>query len=85
MPITRDDLDAFHEFALARIQSGGSDLTWDELVELWRDGRPASDRRAAAVAAIRAAIDDMHVGDHGEPAGQAIEELRRELGLGRDG
>lgn len=84
MPITRDDLEDFHEFALARIQASGSDLTWDELVDQWRVRRPSPDRRAADLDAIRAAVDDMRAGDHGEPAERAIEELRTDLGLGRN-
>jgi hypothetical protein len=78
MAITKDDLDAFHQFAAARLTSGGAD-SLQELVDIWESEHPTPELRAENVAAVQAAIRDMQNGDTGRPAELVLQELRAEL------
>ena len=78
MPITRDDLNAFHEFAEAKLANRGAE-SLHELVDIWEIEHPTFDRHANDVAAVRAAIHDMENGDVGLPAKIVVEELRTEI------
>jgi hypothetical protein len=78
MSITSDDLNAFHRFAQARLTTDGAE-SLQELVELWEVDHPAPALHAQNIAAVRAAIRDMEQGDTGQPAANAINELRAEL------
>jgi hypothetical protein len=83
MAITSDDLNAFHEFAEARLASSGAESLQD-LVKLWESEHSASELHKQNVAAVRAAIRDMENGDVGRPAGMLLEELRAELAARHD-
>ena len=78
MAVTRDDLNAFHEFAEAKLASRGAESLY-ELVDIWEIEHPGFDRHANNVAAVRAAIHDMENGDVGLPAKNVVEELRAEV------
>ena len=78
MAVTCDDLNAFHNFAAARLASRGAE-SLHELVDLWEFEHPAPERQAQDVAAVQAAIRDMENGDAGRPAGKVVDELRAEL------
>jgi hypothetical protein len=78
MPVTSDDLTAFHHFAAARLAGRGAE-SLHELVDLWETEHPAPELHAQNVAAVQAAIRDMQNGDTGRPAAKVVEELRAEL------
>jgi hypothetical protein len=78
MAITKQDLDAFHQFAEAKIADRSTE-SLHELVEIWESEQSTPELHAENVAAIRAAIRDMENGDNGRPAADAIQELRAEI------
>lgn len=78
MAITIDYLNAFHQFAAARLSGRGAE-SLHELVEIWELEHAAPEFRAQNVAAIQAAVRDMQNGDTGRPAKLVIEEMRSEL------
>ena len=81
MATTGEELDRFAEFARQRLGNGGSQLSLDELFDLWRSENPSDELYAENVAAVNAAIDDFRKGDRGKPAGEHSDELRREFGI----
>jgi hypothetical protein len=78
MSVSKDDLNAFHQFAEAAIVNCGVE-SLHELVDIWETESLPPELRAQNVAAIRAAISDMQNGDAGRPATSVIHELRDEL------
>lgn len=78
MAVTKNDLDAFHRFAEAKLASRCAE-SLHELVDIWEIESPTPQLHADNVAAVRAAVDDMQNGDTGRPAQQVVEELRTEL------
>jgi hypothetical protein len=81
MASTAEELDRFAEFARQRLGNGESELSLDELFDLWRSENPSDDLYAENVAAIKAAIDDFRNGDRGTLAGEHSDQLRREFGI----
>jgi hypothetical protein len=81
MAVTREQLDSFHDFAAAQIENGGSALSLEQLLDLWRIANPTPEERAANVAAIQQALDDMVAGDTGEPAADVLRDLRTALNV----
>jgi hypothetical protein len=79
MTVTREQLDSIHEFAARQLDNGGSELSLEQLLDLWRIEKPASDERTENVAAIRQALHDMDAGDVGEPPDAVICEMRASL------
>lgn len=78
MAITKDDLDAFHQFAEAKLASRGAESLY-ELVDIWEMAHATPELRAQNVAAVQAAIRDMENRDTGRPAENVLEGLRSEL------
>lgn len=78
MPVTSDELNEFHRFAVARIAAAGAECL-QELLTLWEANRAGSQVHAENVAAVQAAIRDMQNGDRGRPAAAISQELRSEL------
>ncbi len=78
MSISKSDLDAFHQFAEAKLATHEAQ-SLQELVDFWEIEHPSPELHAENVAAVRAAIRDMETGDARRPAGKIIEELRNEL------
>lgn len=66
------DLPEFIEFAQAQLGNGGSQLTPEEVLDLWRAEHPSSNELAESVAAIQRALDQA---DRGE--GVSWEEFDR--------
>ena len=79
MSVTREQLDSFHRFAARQLDNGGSELSLEQLLDLWRIENPAPDERSESVAAIQQALNDMDAGDVGEPADAVIQEVRASL------
>jgi hypothetical protein len=84
MATIEQELDSFTEFAKERISNGGSDLSLDELFDLWRSENPSDKLYAENVAAVIAAIQDFKNGDRGTPAGEHSDQLRREFGIDKE-
>ena len=65
MTTAEQDIDSFTQFARERLRGGGSDVSIDELFDLWRIENPSDDETSENVAAINAALDDFRNGDRG--------------------
>jgi hypothetical protein len=81
MATTAEELQSFNDFARGRLSNGGSELSLDELFDLWRHTHPSDELYAENVAAIAAAIEDFQNGDRGTPAGEDSNALRNEFGI----
>ncbi len=78
---TQEQIDSFHRFATEQLAIGNCEKSVDELYDQWRFANRNRDEFDEDVAAIQAAIDDMHNGDTGRDADEVISELRDELKL----
>ena len=67
MAVTEEELDSFHRFAAEKRADDGSDLTLQELLDLWQIENPAPEELRENVLAVKAAIRDMENGDRGMP------------------
>ena len=81
MPFTTSDLDRFHTFARHHLQNGGAELTLDELVDMWQATDLSPEELAESVAAVRAALQDLHAGDRGVSADEHVRMLREKYHL----
>lgn len=68
-------------FARQRLGNGGTELSLDELFDLWRAENASDELYAENVAAVNAAVQDFRCGDRGTPAGEHSDQLRREFGV----
>lgn len=84
MAINNDDLNAFHEFAVGKIDSSGVE-SFHQLAELWTMEHPTAHQLSEDVRAVRAAIRDMESGEQGRPAAELIEELRQKIARSDEG
>jgi hypothetical protein len=57
------DLPEFVEFAQAQLENRGSQLTPEEVLDLWRAEHPSSDEMAESVAAIQRALNQADRGE----------------------
>lgn len=73
MNSTRQELDRFHDFALAKLSNGGAGLSLEQLLADWRE-------KSDCNVALREAIAEMRAGK-GQPLDEALDDIRRELGL----
>ncbi len=80
MATTGEDLDRFSMFVRQRIGTGGSNLSLDDLFDLWRTENPPESLYAENVAAVNAAIADFRNGDRGTPAGEHSAQPRTQFG-----
>lgn len=78
MAVTIDEIDSFRRFAIERVRTDAN-VSLEDLVGAWRLLNPTPEEHAENIAAIRSAIRDMDSGDHGRPAIEIVNELRREL------
>lgn len=76
MPVTAEQLDAFHKFGNDQLSNGRADLTWDELFVLWESSQNPDDIDAA----IRQGVADVDAGRF-EPISEALTDLRSEFGI----
>ncbi len=84
MTKTVQELESFTQFVRMRLSSKGSELSLDELFDLWRIENPSDSEDADDLAAIAGAIDDFRNGDRGRPAGELTSKLRSELGFSNE-
>lgn len=71
------ELEAFHRFLAEQLADGGSSLTPEECLELWRVQHPTAEQLRADVQAVREAVADMEAGDAGQPLGEFVAEFRQ--------
>jgi hypothetical protein len=70
------ELQAFHEFVAVQLANGGSSLTPEECVDLWRQQNPSEEELHAGAAAINEALEDLERGDLGVPFSEFMADLR---------
>jgi hypothetical protein len=71
-----NELEAFHQFVGDQLANGGSALTPEECLDLWRAQHPQDDERDAGVQAVQEALADMQAGDTGQPLEEFLAEFR---------
>lgn len=57
------ELADFHRFVGERLRDGGTKLSPEEALDLWRAANPEPNDYADSVAALREAVSDMQAGD----------------------
>jgi len=62
MIVTREELDRFHDFAIAQVSQGRGEMTWLELFDLWKLENPTLAEQLANTAAVRQALTAMDEG-----------------------
>ena len=82
MTVTQEQLDSFHRFASEKLGNGGGELTWQELLALWRLENPSEQERSQTNAAIRNALEEIEAGLV-QPADEAMEEIRKDFGFSK--
>jgi hypothetical protein len=83
MAVTQDQIDSFHRFASDRIANGGADLSFQEIVALWKLDNPSDEERAEVIAAINQGVKDIESGNH-RPADEFMDEMRRKYNIPTD-
>lgn len=76
MTVTAKELDHFHRFGLEQIDNGGTNLTLEDLVDLWRAQNPTDAELEASLASLRRGLADAEAGRI-HPATEVLDELRR--------
>jgi len=73
---TQQDIDSFAAFAAHQIQNGASDLSVEEIFDLWQAQQQSTEHLSESIAAVKSALDDMEAGDTGRPFEEFAEEMR---------
>lgn len=81
---TIDELNRFYQFAQEKLSNGGSELTLEELVDLWQFENPTPERRQADLLAVKEALSDLDNGDRGIPHEDFMHELRKKYGVAEE-
>ena len=76
MPVTLQELDRFHRFAVDRIDAGDESSSLQELLDLWSAENPDQEQYADDVMAVKAALRDFDNGDPGLPFDEHLRQLR---------
>jgi hypothetical protein len=71
-----NELQAFHRFLGDQLANGGSALTPEECLDLWRAEHPRDDELEADIQAVQEALRDMEAGDSGQPIEEFLTEFR---------
>lgn len=74
-------VDSFHRFAVTRLRDGHSDLSMDELLELWRLEHLSPEELAESVAAVKAAFAEIDNEDAWVDVDDHLAELRSKYGF----
>ncbi|MFM9961059.1 MAG: hypothetical protein ACKV2Q_07520 [Planctomycetaceae bacterium] len=59
----KEQIESFHRFALRVVDAGGTDLSLDDLYDLWKCDNLPADELAESVACVREALDEMQHDD----------------------
>ena len=88
MTVTEEELDSFHRnrnrFAAEKLANDGSDLSLQELLDLWQIENPTPEKLRENVLAVKAAIRDMENGDRGMPFEDHIQEIQEKHSIPSD-
>ena len=79
MPITTDDLNRFHEFAVSMVSRGQTELTLAELVAHWQQAQ----ERASANESIKQSLAEFETGQ-GQPAREFLAVMKNKYNLTPD-
>ena len=79
MPITTDDLNRFHEFAVSMVSHGQTELTLAELVAHCQHAQ----ERASANESIKQSLAEFETGQ-GQPAREFLAEMKNKYNLTPD-
>jgi hypothetical protein len=82
MSTTFDQLAAFQQFAVQKVDAGEAE-SLEELFDLWRLEHPTPEEQADIHEAIRQGLDDIKAGRY-RPAEEVMEELRVKYNLPRE-
>jgi hypothetical protein len=75
------ELALFHQFIGDQLANGGTNLSPEEVLNLWRDAHPTAEDFEESVEALREALEELDAGDPGIPAEQHLRELRDKYGF----
>ncbi len=80
MPVTKNDLSRFQEFAEGQLASGspGSPESLEQLFDLWVLANPSPEQIATDLAAIQRGVADADAGRF-KSVEQAFEQVRKQL------
>ena len=84
MVVSKDHIDSFHRFAIARLDKLDDDATIDELYDQWRLENPTLGEQHADALAVKAALRDMEHGDRGIPFGEHARQMREKHNIPAD-
>jgi hypothetical protein len=76
MTNTTRQLDQFRQFALARLQSSGSEVAIDELYDEWRLQEPDPQEINKNAKAIEASLRDLERGVQGKPKDEFVRHFK---------
>jgi hypothetical protein len=82
MSTAHDDLVAFQQFALQKVDAGEAD-SLDQLFDLWRLEHPTPDEQIEIHQAISQGLADIEAGRY-RPAEEVMEELRARYHVPRE-
>jgi hypothetical protein len=82
---THQDIQSFAQFAEQQLSKGGSELSIDELFDMWRAANPSAEELVKSVVAVKAALADMEAGDTGIPADEHLARLRSKFNIPENG
>lgn len=83
MSVTKKQIDQFHRFATEKLDNGGAELTFQQLVALWHLEHPTDEERAEVIAAIEQGNKDIEAGNY-RPAGEFMKEMRQKYNIPSD-
>ena len=78
---TRTELERFRDFIAEQLSNGGSDLSPEETLDLWRANNPLSEELTNSVAEIVEVLADIEAGDPGRDAKEVLSDLRNKHGI----
>ena len=78
---TQDQLQQFHQFAIGRLDNGGSAMTLDELYDEWRLKNPDPDELVQDCKAVAASLRDFDAGERGTDADEFKTNFRSQNGI----
>jgi hypothetical protein len=82
MSTAHDDLAAFQQFALQKVNAGEAE-SLEELFDLWLIEHPTPEEQAEVHEAIRHGLADIEAGRY-RPANEVMQELRAKYNLPRE-
>ncbi len=85
MSTIEEDIQSFAKFASQQLSDSDSELTIDELFDMWRAENPSGEELGESVVAVKAALRDMEAGDTGIPADEHLAQLRNRFSIPRSG